>query len=208
VQLEIMPKIVDFGVLYHGSVAEKPVSIKYSGTGKIEAKVQTRKGLEGLGLNCKTIYITKDEDIILVLTVDTQRLPAEATSYNEDIVLQFGDYKITIPVSFNIVPILARIHPEKLDMGTSKQAVLNITSVNGMGKVFGKIRPKGYLPGLQVPREFDSNSIKVRIDIKGDAPPSSYDGEIIIQSNGGTFRVPVSYRVESSRWGLMRLWAF
>jgi hypothetical protein len=215
--VQVAPAAVDFGEVPSGASVQIEMRIRNTGSGLAwgtialeavptlntaprgqDAPQPPSVALPGLQLPAEW----EGNDVRFDVVLDTSRVPSG--KYSGAILIQTDSETARIPVSYSITPLDLTIEPEKLEFGIvpvgekySKSIRLR-TSQPQLTSTTGKPRGTVYigpsLHGLAAPERFEGENVEIVVDATAPGMiAGEYSGVIQLDTNGGRFRVPVSY---------------
>jgi serine/threonine protein kinase len=216
--LNVLPKKLDFGALASGATATLQIRIRNGGPGLLWGLIEIENvlmadshtgspPLPGLGVPSSF----EGNDSILDVTLDTRKVAVgEYTGVLvilTDSAAQNGSGFQTrrIAVTYKIEPLQLLVEPEALDFGVipvGARAVQTLRvrqkklSAHG-GQPRGTLYAGASLQGVLAPERFEGGE-PFEITVDAAAPnvvAQSYAGVLQLDTNGGRFRIPISYRI-------------
>lgn len=216
--LNVAPKKIDFGSLASGAIATMQLRIRNDGPGlqwgviKIENVLPTDSAAASTplpGLSVQQNF--EGNDSILDVTLDTRKVIAG--EYTGALLIETDSpssngasfQRRRIPVAYNVEPLQLLVEPEALDFGvvavgtcaTQKLRVRQQKLSAHGGRPRGTLYAGASLHGVQMPERFDGSE-PFEITIDAAAPnivAQNYAGVLQLDTNGGRFRIPISYRI-------------
>lgn len=204
-QLGVAPGTLAFGEVESGTVVTAQLRVRNTGPGllwgTLEIEDADDKSTPLPGLQIQPAF--EGNDSILDLTLDTRKVSSGAYS---------GTLKITtetecrrLAVSYAIEPLQLYVEPAALDFGaievgrreTRKLRLRRQKLTANGGSPRGTVYAGASLKGVVVPERFEGTE-PFEIAVDAAAPgvvAQSYQGMLQIDTNGGRFRVPISYRI-------------
>lgn len=195
-QVQVEPPLLDFGVLESGEHKTLGLHVRNIGSGLAWGTV-IPDGLPGL----EVPQHFQSNDLVLDAALDTSRV--QSGEYAGALQVQVEDQVVHVPVQYTVRPLQLQVSPARLDFGTLLKGdratrELDVHPVSPTGGVpRGTLYPSPSLRGLQVPERFQGTEpipLEVHSD-RSEVVAGSYSGFLQVDTNGGRFRVPVSYRI-------------
>ncbi len=205
--LSVLPKELDFGALASGATATMQIRIRNGGPGLLWGIIEIENDLPGI-----TVQSTfEGNDSIADITLDTRQVAVGEYAGALMIVTDspptsgVGLQQKRIPVTYQVQPLQLFVEPGALDfgvipVGAHAAQTLRVRqqklSAHG-GQPRGTLYAGASLQGVQAPERFaGSEPFEITIDA---ATPNvvaqSYAGVLQLDTNGGRFRIPISYRI-------------
>jgi serine/threonine protein kinase len=205
--LGVAPKTLEFGALASGATATTQIRIRNGGPGLLWGKIEIQNDLPGL-----TVQPTfEGNDSITDVTLDTRQVPVG--EYVGALVIETdspppsgaGFQQQRIPVTYQVRPLQLLVEPDALDfgvipVGARVSQTLRVRqqklSAHG-GQPRGTLYAGASLQGVQAPERFEgSEPFEIVIDAAApDIVAQNYAGVLQLDTNGGRFRIPISYRI-------------
>ncbi len=222
-RLEWTPATINLGSLPSGAKETAVIKLKNIGPGLIWGDlgipIARKRGQTMLALAVKSILSGGDgeeesslpgltlpahfqgNDVDVELNLDTNKVPTG--SYSSHIIVETDSGEYRIPISYTVVPLELQVNPEVLDFGNIEvgrrvSIAMQISPVDERG---GTPRGTFYvgpsLAGLVAPERFEGREpVQIIIDATSPAVVAkSYDGLLLVDTNGGRLRVPVRYSI-------------
>ena len=203
--LSVMPGALHLGALESGATATAILRLKNTGPGLvwgtllIENDEDASTPLPGLQIPAEF----QGNDSRLEITLNTSRVAVG--EYSGFIKVSTEIESGRVPVSYSIAPLDLYLEPDNLDFGTiqvgqREKRTLRVRPkklmANG-GRARGTIYAGPRLKGVVAPERFDgSDPIEIEIDaLASGSVAQIYQGILQIDTNGGRFRLPISYRI-------------
>lgn len=204
-QLSVAPAALSFGEVESGSVLTAQLRVRNTGPGllwgEIEIEESDDKKTTLPGLHVQPAF--EGNDSILDVQLDTRKV--SSGSYSGTLKICTDTECQRIPVSYVVEPLQLFIEPDTLDFGivvvgqreTRKLRVRRQKLTAHGGSPRGTLYAGERLKNLQVPERFTgTEAFDVTVDATGpDVVARSYQGILQLDTNGGRFRVPVSYQI-------------
>lgn len=203
--LSVMPGALHFGKLESGANAVMTLRLRNLGPGLVWGNLEIENEGDGStplpGLQFPTEF--QGNDSIFDVTLDTGRVAVG--EYSGAIKISTEIESGRVPVSYTIEPLNLYLEPESLDFGIVQVGRREARTIrvrpqklmaNG-GRPRGTIYAAPRLKGVVAPERFEgSDAIEIAIDaINPGAVAQMYQGILQIDTNGGRFRLPISYRI-------------
>lgn len=204
-QLAVAPGSMEIGTVESGAVIAGQLRIRNTGPGllwgEIEIENADEKHTPLPGLEVQPTF--EGNDLILDVKLDTRKV--SGGSYSGALKINTENESRRIEVSYTVEALQLFVEPDTLDFGTvevGRRETLKLRvrrqklTANG-GSPRGTLYAGDRLKGLQAPERFEgSDPIDITVDATGsDIVARYYQGMLQIDTNGGRFRVPVSYRI-------------
>jgi serine/threonine protein kinase len=217
--LQISPGALHFGELPSGASAAISVVIRNVGPGLAWGTLEI-EGVPALQTNPRDhdppqqlstplpgLEIIKEfqgNDVRFEANLDSSRVPAG--EYSGSILIKTDFEQGRIPVSYTIAPLQLTVEPQALEFGVvpvgekfTRELRFRLPqkyATPTSGKPRGTTYISRNLQGLFAPERFEGDTVSVTVDASTPgAVARAYEGAIQLDTNGGRFRVPVSYRI-------------
>jgi serine/threonine protein kinase len=216
--LHVAPKKIDFGSISSGAAVTTQLRIRNEGPGLLWGAIEIENTLPTdaiagstplPGLVVQSHF--EGNDSILDVTLDTRKVAVG--EYAGALLIETdcpspnatGLQRLRIPVSYTVQALQLTIEPDALDFGVvpvGARAVRTLRvrrpkiSAHG-GTPRGQIYAGARLHGVQAPERFEGSE-PVEIVVDAAAPgvvAQAYAGVLQLDTNGGRFRIPISYRI-------------
>ncbi len=225
--IQVSPASLDFGDVPSGASKTVPIGIRNVGPGYAWGTIE----LTGFPLHTPivadqqtafTVTVTlpgltverefEGNDVRLDVVLDTSRVPAG--QYSGALLVQTDHERARIPVSYTIAPLQLRVEPPELSFGavpvgekfTRSVRIFHSLQNPTTGKPRGTVYIGASLKGLSAPERFEGDTVEITVDATAPGTTAGeYAGVIQIDTNGGRFRVPVTYVLAYSPARLMSL---
>ena len=206
--LKVMPVALDFGSLQSGATADAILRLRNVGPGLVWGSLQIENDEDATGGSTPTPGLRiqptfEGNDNLLEVTLDTGRVPVG--EYSGAILIATEIETIRIPVAYKIEPLQLYVEPDALDFGiirvgkreakTLRVRPQKLTAHGGRPR--GTMYAGPSLKGVKVPERFEgSEPVEIIVDAGASgAVAQMYQGVLQLDTNGGRFRVPISYRI-------------
>jgi serine/threonine protein kinase len=217
--LQLAPGALHFGELDSGAHAAIACSIRNVGPGLAWGTIEV-EGIPSLQTNpldqtlpvplstplpgLKVISEFQGNDVRFDAVLDTSRVPSG--EYSGALLIKTDFEQGRVPVSYTIRSLQLMVEPQSLEFGVvpvgekfARDLHIRLTqklAVPTAGKPRGTIYISSNLRGLSAPERFEGETVAVTVDATvREAVARRYDGAIQLDTNGGRFRIPVSYRI-------------
>lgn len=203
--LSVMPGALHFGSLESGATTSAALRLRNTGPGlvwgtlEIEDADDKTTPLPGLQIPSEF----QGNDSVLDVTLNTSRVAVG--EYSGVLKISTETESGRVPVSYSIEPLDLYLEPDSLDFGVvqighraeRKLRVRQRKLTAHGGRPRGTIYAGARLKGVDAPERFDgSDPIEIAIDASAaDTVAKLYQGILQIDTNGGRFRLPISYRI-------------
>jgi serine/threonine protein kinase len=202
--LQIAPGTLHFGALPSGASTQAAMRIHNAGPGlawgtiSIEGADEKNNALPGLQFTPEF----QGNDVRFDVTLDTSRTPSG--EYSGALLIRTDIEHARVPVSYTVAPLELSIEPPELDFGLvavgekfTKEIKIRTPhkySTPAAGKPRGTVYISQNLQGLSSPERFEGDTVSITVDATAPGMVArEYSGAIQLDTNGGRFRVPVSY---------------
>ncbi len=190
------PSALDFGALDSGETSSRKLRVFHDGPGFAWGEISADGTAASPGLQFRSAF--EGNDVTLEITLDTGKVPAG--EYRGALVIKTDAAQTRVPVNYVVNALNLTIEPAELDLGVvqiGRRAgqTLLVKNNSETGRARGVIHANGHLKGLIVPERFEGEA-PLEIVVDGRAPgviAGFYDGALRLDTNGGTFRVPLRY---------------
>jgi hypothetical protein len=217
--LQIAPGALHFGELPSGASAAIACSIRNVGPGLAWGTIEV-DGVPSLQTNppdqtlpaqlstplpgLQILAEFQGNDVRFDAVLDTGRVPAG--EYSGALVVKTDFEQGRVPVSYTVTPLQLSVEPQTLEFGTvpvgekfTRDLHVRLPqkyATPATGKPRGTIYISRNLHGLTAPERFEGETVSITVDATArDAVARRDDGALQLDTNGGRFRIPVSYRI-------------
>jgi serine/threonine protein kinase len=193
--VEVDPPSISFGVLESGETVTRELKVRNVGPGLAWGSVTVQ---DAPGIQAPSSWEGNGET--LTITLHTHSVAARG--YSGSILLNMGHQSVRVPVTYTIVPLQLRTIPSKIDMGmipvgtkVTNRLKVERTSPHSLGVPRGTIIIGDYLSGLHGPEEFEGERpFEITVDAaRPGVVATTYEGAVLLDTNGGRLRVPITY---------------
>lgn|GEM_PF-3250810 len=214
-QLAVAPNALDFGEVESGSVLTGQLRIRNTGPGLLWGEIEIEDAADNKtplpGLQVQPAF--EGNDSILDVQLDTRKV--SSGNYSGTLKISTETECRRIAVSYVVEALQLFVEPDTLNFGTievgrretRKLRVRRQKLTANGGSPRGTLYAGDSLKGLQVPERFEGTEpFEVTVDATtSDIVAQLYQGTLQLDTNGGRFRVPVSYQISLSPARLLNL---